>query len=283
MKKPYYLEFNTSEIWRVRKILNNEYVRTPNGLEDNIDYTEKTYNGDLFTRLIFHNIDEQKFRDIVKKLTSQGARPKYADTQLTGNVPIQEEMKLINILKSKNPTIRAKLKQLVREVVKEERNRSLSGDYGGTSKYPERNDETVRLEALKNYPFEHGEDYKDTAANYKITVPSLRGRMDDEGNMDGINRHSIEARLNPDFNPNLKNEGWGIWAWIKDFEEKFGDATFKVSMEQFKERQVSYRIEVLENEEFFNQTDIWDKKHAKGHGDKLGLTSPFGNKLDKWS
>ena len=43
----------------------------------------------------FRNIDERKFRDIVKKLTSQGARPKYADTQLTGDVPIQEEMKLL--------------------------------------------------------------------------------------------------------------------------------------------------------------------------------------------
>ena len=278
MDKPYYLEFNTSEMWRVKKILNNEYVRTPDSL-DNIDYDEKLYSGDLYTRLIFRNIDEKKFRDIVKKLTSQGARPKYADTQLTGDIPIQEEMKLLNILKSNTLKTRAKLKQLVREVVKEE----LSGDYGGTSKYPKREEETVRLEALKNYPFEHGEDYKDTAANYKITVPSLRGRMDDEGNMDGINRHSIEARLNPDFNPNLKNEGWGIWAWIKDFEEKFGDATFKVSSEQYKERQIEYRIEVLENEEYFNQADIWDKKHAKGHGDKLGLTSPYGNKLDRWS
>jgi len=92
MDKPYYLEFNTSEMWRVKKILNNEYVRTPEG-SDNIDYDEKLYSGDLYTRLIFRNIDERKFRDIVKKLTSQGARPKYADTQLTGNVPIQEEMK----------------------------------------------------------------------------------------------------------------------------------------------------------------------------------------------
>ena len=278
MAKPYYLEFNTSEMWRVKKILNNEYIRTPEG-PDNIDYDEKLYSGDLYTRLIFNNIDEKKFRYIVKKLTSQGARPKYADTQLTGDVPIQEEMKLLNILKTNSLKTKAKLKQLVREVVKEE----LSGDYGGTSKYPKREEETVRLEALKNYPFEHGEDYKDTAANYKITVPSLRGRMDGEGNMDGISRHSTEARLNPDFNSNLKNEGWGIWAWIKDFEEKFGDATFKVSSEQYKERQIEYRIEVLENEEYFNQADIWDKKHAKGHGDKLGLTSPYGNKLDKWS
>ena len=53
------------------------------------------------------NIDERKFRDIVKKLTSQGARPKYADTQLTGDVPIQEEMKLLNILKSN--TIQVKM------------------------------------------------------------------------------------------------------------------------------------------------------------------------------
>tara|TARA_R110001583_G_scaffold142228_1_gene294511 strand:+ start:67 stop:918 length:852 start_codon:yes stop_codon:yes gene_type:complete len=283
MKKPYYLEFNTSEMWRVKKILNNEYVRTPMGKEDSIEYDEKLYSGDLYTRLIFHNIDEKKFRDIVKNLTSQGARPKYADTQLTGGVPIQEEMKLINIIKSENPSIKAKLKQLVREVVKEERNRNLSGDYGGSSKYPDRNEETVRLDALQNYPFEHGENYEETAANYKIYVPSLRGRMNKDGSMDGINKNSMEARLNPDFNPNLKNEGWGIWAWAKDFEEKFGDATFKVSSEQFKERQIEYRIEVIENEEYFNQVDMWDKKHAKSHGDKLGLTSPYGNKIDKWS
>ena len=283
MKKPYYLEFHTSEMWRVRKVLNNEYIKTPNGPDDSIDYTEKPYNGDIFTRLIFHDMDERKFRDIVKKLTSQGARPKYADTQLTGDIPIQEEMKLINIIKSENPRVRAKLKKLIKEVVEEERMRNLSGDYGGTSKYPERKEEIVRLDALKNYPFEHGEDYKDTSANYKIYVPSLRGRMDDEGNMDGIDKNSMEARVNPDFNPNLKNVGWGIWAWIKDFEEKFGDATFKVSSEQFKERQVEYRIEVLENEEYFNQADIWDKKHAKNQGSRLGLTSPYGNKLDKWS
>lgn len=281
MNKPYYLEFNTSEMWRVKKILNNEYIRTPE--IDSIDYVEKEYNGGEFTRIMFSNIDEKKFRDIVKKLTSQGARPKYADTQLTGDVPIQEEMKLINIINSKSQNIKLKLKQLVREVVKEERDGTLSGDYGGSSKYPKREEETVRLEALKNYPFEHGENYEETAANYNITVPNLRGRMNKDGSMDGIDRNSTQGRLNPDFNSNLKNEGWGIWAWIKDFEEKFGDATFKVSSEQYKEREVSYRIEVLENEEYFNQADIWDKKHAKNQGSKLGLTSPYGNKLDKWS
>ena len=282
MNKPYYLEFATSEIWRVKKILNNEYVRGPEGLS-NIVYTEKPFSGDQFTRIIFQHIEEKEFRAIVKNLSSQGARPKYADTQLTGGVPLQEEMKLINIINSKNPNIKAKLKQLVREVIKEERNGNLSGDYGGSSKYPERNEEIIRLDDLKNYPFEHGENYEETSTNYKITVPSLRGRMDKEGNMDGIDRNSTQGRLNPDFNPNLKNEGWGIWAWIKDFEEKFGDATFRVSSEQFKERQIEYSIEVIESEEYFNQADIWDKKHTKSHGDKLGLTSPYGNKTDKWS
>ena len=282
MNKPYYLEFDTSEIWRVKKILNNEYIQTPEGL-DSIEYKEKLIHGNDFTRLIFLNTDEMKFRKIVKNLTSQGARPKYADTQLAGGVPIQEEMKLINIINSKNQNIKAKLKQLVREVVKEERNGNLSGDYGGSSKYPKREEETVRLEALKDYPFEHGENYEETSANYNITVPNLSGRMNKDGSMDGIDRTSIQGRLNPDFNPNLKDEGWGIWAWIKDFEEKFGDATFKVSSEQYKEREISYRIEVIENEEYFNQADIWDKKHKKDRTDTWQKSDNLGNKTDKWS
>ena len=84
-------------------------------------------------------------------------------------------------------------------------------------------------------------------------------------------------------NPNLKDEGWGIWAWIKDFEEKFGDATFKVSSEQYKEREISYRIEVIENEEYFNQADIWDKKHKKDRTDTWQKSDNLGNKTDKWS
>ena len=107
MNKPYYLEFATSEIWRVKKILNNEYIQTPEGL-DSIEYKEKPIHGDQFTRLTFLNMNEMKFRKLVKNLTSQGARPKYADTQLTGGVPIQEEMKLINIINSKNQNIKAK-------------------------------------------------------------------------------------------------------------------------------------------------------------------------------
>ena len=279
MNTPFYLEFLTHRLWRVKKIIDDFTILNPGGSLQHVEYYEKPISGGHETRLIFKNIDEVEFRKLVVKINAEGGEAKGADTQLHQNTPLQENMKLINILKKGSLETKAKLKQLVREVVKEE----LSGDFGGTSKYPKREEEVVRLDALKNYPFEHGENYEETAAHYTITVPNLRGRMNKDGSMDGIDRHSTQGILNPDFNPNLKDEGWGIWAWIKDFEEKFGDATFKVSMEQFKERQVSYRIEVLENEEYFNQTDIWDKKHAKGHGDKLGLTSPYGNKLDKWS
>ena len=59
MKKPYYLEFHTSEMWRVRKVLNNEYIKTPNGPDDSIDYTEKQQN------LTLKNLEEGKLDIII--------------------------------------------------------------------------------------------------------------------------------------------------------------------------------------------------------------------------
>tara|TARA_R110002167_G_scaffold268115_1_gene474678 strand:+ start:303 stop:1112 length:810 start_codon:yes stop_codon:yes gene_type:complete len=269
-------------MWRARKIINDFTILNPGGSLQDVEFYEKPINGGHETKVIFSNIDELEFKKLVVKINAEGGEAKGADTQLNQDTPsqLQENMKLKNIIKNNNLRTKSKLKEAIKKSIKE---LGLSGDFGGSSKYPKREEETVKLDALRNYPFEHGLNYEETAAHYTITVPNLSGRMNKDGSMDGIDRYSTQLRLNPDFNDNLKDEGWGIWAWIKDFEEKFGDATFKVSMEQFKERQVNYTIEVLENEKYFNQVDMWDKKHKKSNTDTWQKKDNMGNLTDKWS
>lgn len=68
----------------------------------------------------------------------------------------------------------------------------------------------------------------------------------------------------------------GVWNWIEKFEKKFGKTKWEITTKK------GYELIPVGNSKL--------DKHMKGVASKkspnkntLGLTSPYGNKLDKWS
>ena len=99
MNNPFWLEFVTHRVWRVRKIIDEFTVLVPGGNMQYVEYHEKPMHRGEDTRIIFPNITEKDFRKLVIKINAEGGEAKGADTQLLQNTPLQENMKLLNVLK----------------------------------------------------------------------------------------------------------------------------------------------------------------------------------------
>ena len=69
----------------------------------------------------------------------------------------------------------------------------------------------------------------------------------------------------------------GVWNWIEKFEKKFGTTKWEVTLKK------GYELLPVGNKKFDkHMTDVVANIKSPNK-DTLGLTSPYGNKLDRWS
>ena len=105
----------------------------------------------------------------------------------------------------------------------------------------------------------------------KVTVPDLYP----------LSLGEPAQKENKKFPPGTTNIGYTLQGWFDEFEKKYPDALFYVD-EQNNTVEVADTREEGINLEWFKDVEESESKRANNK-DTLGLTSPYGNKLDKWS
>jgi len=90
------------------------------------------------------------------------------------------------------------------------------------------------------------------------------------------NLFSMTMWINYDNTHDVDVNKRGVWNWIEEFEEEFGETEWSVTDKK------GYELIPVGNRKLDkHMKDVANRKSS--NKDTLGLTSPYGNKLDKWS
>jgi len=110
-----------------------------------------------------------------------------------------------------------------------------------------------------------------------VWVPDYEGKSSNRTN---IHTSTMWLDANKEYPSSVSKRG--VWEWIEKFEKKFGKT--KWIAEKSTVFSTGYDLIPVKNKKFDKhmETAIANKMKG-GNKDTLGLTSPYGNKLDKWS
>ena len=115
---------------------------------------------------------------------------------------------------------------------------------------------------LKGIDWKEGKD---------VWVPNWEGKGA-VGNM-----FSMTMWVNYDNTHDVSVNKRGVWTWIEKFEKKFGKTKWEITTKK------GYELIPVGNNKLDKHMKNVVAKIKSPNKDTLGLTSPYGNKLDKWS
>ena len=111
----------------------------------------------------------------------------------------------------------------------------------------------------------------DLPEDTKVTVPDLYP----------LNLGEPSQKVHKIFPPETTNIGYTLQGWLDEFEMKYPEALFYVDEQNNTVKVADTREEGI-NLKWFEDVEASEGKRFNNK-DTLGLTSPYGNKLDKWS
>ncbi len=141
--------------------------------------------------------------------------------------------------------------QKLREIIKEE-----------LTSLNEAKAKIYSTEDLRDIDWKEGRD---------VWVPNWKGKGA-VGNM-----FSMTMWVNYDNTHDVDVNKRGVWNWIEEFENEFGKTEWSVTDKK------GYELIPVGNKKLDKHMVDVVAKMKSPNNDTLGLTSPYGNKLDRWS